>query len=116
MKGKTYKQDVQKTVEPAQPKQPSRSTVRITMKPEDKQRIHDALVATFKACGAPEDKILEAITHGSTPMELWIQRYIARNTPYLTEGITDSAWLKGCFAWMYYKATARMPFEGDRPI
>lgn len=91
-------------------KKPSSGTegkkrIRVVMKQADKDDLRRNLLFTFKTCGATDAQALRALTHGSLPMEVWIQRWICHHTDYQTAGLTEDNYRKGCFAWIYYKAT-----------
>jgi len=82
--------------------------VRIVMKQKDRDTLRHNLVFTFKTCGASEEQAMAAVTTGSLPMEVWIQRWICHHTNYQTAGLTEQNFRKGCFAWIYYKATVEV--------
>ena len=87
---------------------PKGKRVRVVMKPVDKANLRRNLMTTFRTCGATDAQALRALTHGSLPMEVWIQRWICHHTDYPSAGLTEDNYRKGCFAWMYYKAVVEV--------
>ena len=84
--------------------EPKKKRNRIVMKEADRQTIRKNLLFSFMHCGASEELAMDVITHGSLPMETWIQRYICHETDYVEKGLTEDNYRAGCFAWMAYKA------------
>lgn len=84
---------------------------RVQVKPEDRRRIREGLLRSFRICGASDGQASEAVSSGSVPMADWIAAWIAYHTDYHRVGLNDDNWRKGCFAWMLYKASAKVARE-----